>query len=347
MSYPLRLNATCPLQRALLLAFLVLSTAPLGAQTSSPGMQTASPVAHTESLGSQIIGDPGTTTVPSTAISPSANNITVTAVVEHDFEADLKNGGNGNMSVNAFELYGNYGTHLTDRDQLIVSADYLYLNYHFDGTPEPFGNVEQIGATGWYTHDFKSDFNMSPDFNWGVFGYLYGGFAAETAGSMSDGGQGAVALGPTVDVLKQLKLSFGPMYYSRIEEDGAFTIMADMRWDFLPQWSLEAYAGISDGATVTYDVFNDRKTLVDASLEYNRFWFATRDLPGGAEGGVEERNSMLKFGVRQALSENFFVRGFISAIFDRKYQFHVNDNSAGSFEVDPTVGIGVELGVSF
>jgi hypothetical protein len=41
------------------------------------------------------------------------------------------------------------------------------------------------------------------------------------------------------------------------------------------------------------------------------------------------------------------VRGYIAGIFGRNYQFHVNGNSANSFDVGATFGLGLGAGMSF
>jgi len=335
MSYPTFPKASCLPAR--LLAVLVLSAASLGAQPTSSSPDTPSSPALPGATVPNTITSPSTFTTPTT--TSAEKDYAVEVMYEHDFNADLKDGASGSMRSNEYELYGNYSFHLTNQDRLIIGADYLYMNYEFDGGPAPFGNVQQIGATAWYTHDFNRQ--------WGAFGYLYGGFAAETAGSLQDGDQGALAFGPTVKVTPELGLAFGPMYYSRLEDEGAWTLLVDMGWNFLPQWNLHVYTGIANGATVSYDLFNNQATVLDASLEYNSFWFRLRDGPGGAGQAVDERDWALRFGVRQKLSDNFFVRGYVAAIFDREYHFHVNDSSAGSFKVDSTLGVGVELGAAF
>ena len=104
---------------------------------------------------------------------------------------------------------------------------------------------------------------------------------------------------------------------------------------------------MTNGVTVSYDIFNNRATVLDASVEYNSDWYRLQDNPAGAGQAMDETDVTVKFGVRQALSRQFFVRGYVSGIFDREYQFHVNGNSANSFDVKPSAGLGVELGAAF
>ncbi len=322
-----------PRSRTLSLTCLIASATSLSAQTT--------PTSATDAVGyrEQIAPSAGTITVPNTAVVPENNNLKLSAMFEHDFKADLKSGAAGNLNVNQFELRGDYALNLSAKDRLIVGAEYMYLNFEFNGGPAPFGNVQQVGANVYYTHGF--------DGGWGMFGFLYGGSAAESSGSMNHGGQGGVAVGPTWDTGKNLTLAFGPMYFSRIEDHGAVTLMLNMDWAFAPQWNLYLYTGISSGATVTYDLFNDHKTIVDASLMYDSFWFAARDNPAGARQGVNQTDMTLKVGIRQALTPAVFLRGYAAAIFEREYQFHVDDHSTNSFKVDPTLGVGVEIGLAF
>lgn len=276
---------------------------------------------------------------PAPTAAPAAHeplSLIVQGGYEHVFSADVKNT-SASMSTNRFALGAQHAMDW-DADHLTVALGYAYINYDFSGVQSPFGNVQKIGANALYSHDFNQD--------WSAFAYVSAGFSAETAGTLGDGGQVAIAAGPTYKVNRVLTVSAGPMYYSRIEDEDTWTIYARVKWDFLPQWNLSAYAGVSNGATLTYDVFGNQATVVDASLDYNSRWFRLRDQPG-AKSAVNESDASLKFGVRQALSENFFVRGYILYLFSREYQFHVNGNSASSFDVNSSWGLGFEVGAAF
>ncbi len=340
MSYSTLAKIVPPLHAALILAF-ALSTATLGAQSTSanPPVINSPTAITTEPLPGETTPGPGNVTTPTVVMTPAQMGGRLGVMVEHDFESDLTDGASGNMNVTDYEVYGNYAHHFTDTDRLTVGADYLYRDFNFHGTGSPFGDVQQAGVNGWYAHDF--------DQQWGGFAYLYGGFAAEKAASFGDGGQLAGGFGPTVNVTNDLHFAIGPMVYSRPGDDAAVAIVGNLEWAFLPQWNLHLYAGISDGATVSYDIFNDHTTTLETSLEFNNFWFRAQDGPGGTERGVVETDVTFKVGVRRELGNNFFIRGFISGIFDREYQFHTGDHAAGSFKVDPTAGVGLELGWSF
>ncbi len=265
-------------------------------------------------------------------------NLVAEGIYEHIFSADAKNGGTGSMSENRFGIISRDMQNWGDADHLTISLAYIYVNYDFSGTGAPFGNVQKLGINVLYSHDINE--------KWGAFGFLSTGMAAETATSLSKGSQIAVAAGPTYNVNRVLSLSAGPMFYSRIEDSDTWTPYAQVKWEFLPQWQLIGYAGTSNGAKVVYDVFNNQATVVDASLNYNSHWFRTRDVPAGKQA-VNESNADLTLGVRQGLTQNFFVRGYVTYLFSREYQFHVNGNSANSFDVDPSWGIGLEIGASF
>jgi hypothetical protein len=304
-------------RRAATLAALALAAAPLGAQQTAPASGTAP---------------------ASASAAPTPLNDVMVLFYEHDFSASIKSTASGKLNENQFGIGDQY-THDAGENHRVISWAYIYNNNNFSGVNAPFGNVQQLGLNAYFAHDF------SPD--WGAFGYVSAGLSAETAASFSSGGQIAVALGPTYQVNKDLSLALGPMYYTRMEDANTFIPMADVKWAFLPQWELHAYAGVSNGVTVSYDVFNNKATVVDASLDYNSSWFRTRDNAAGAGQAVDETDTTLKIGVRQALCEHCFIRGFVSGIFDREYQFHANGNSANSFNVNATVGLGLELGLLF
>jgi hypothetical protein len=145
---------------------------------------------------------------------------------------------------------------------------------------------------------------------------------------------------------KDLSVSIGPMYYTRPQDTASWTIFGEANWKFAPQWELHAYAGPSYGATVAYDIFNNQQTIADATIEYKSRWFITSPTAAG-NNSVNETDIVLKLGVRQIFADHYFVRGYISALFDREYQFHTNGNSASSADVDDTFGLGFELGMAF
>lgn len=304
-------------RHALALSLLAVSFASLHAQTTPA---TAS----------------NTTSAPAKD-SAKRLDVVIVGVYEHIFSADIKNGGSGSMSANRFGVVTQHAQDW-EADHLTYSLAYFYVNYDFSGTAAPFGNVQKLGVNVLYTHDINPD--------WGAFGFLSTGLTAETATSLSKGGQIALAVGPTYNVNKVLSVSAGPMFYSRIEDSDTCTIYAKALWKFRPQWELVGYAGTSNGAKVSYDVFDNQATVVDAALNYNSHWFRTRDVPAGKQA-VNESFADLTFGVRQALSQNFFVRGYVTYLFSREYQFHVNGNSANSFDVKPSYAIGLEVGAAF
>ncbi|HVU37280.1 MAG TPA: hypothetical protein VHC95_03020, partial [Opitutales bacterium] len=135
---------------------------------------------------------------------------------EHVFSADVK-GTSASMSTNRFALGAQHAMDW-DADHVTVALGYAYINYDFSGAQSPFGNVQKIGANALYSHDFNPD--------WSAFGYISAGFSAETAGTLGDGGQVAIAAGPTYKVNRVLTVSAGPMYYSRIEDEDTWTIYA-------------------------------------------------------------------------------------------------------------------------
>jgi hypothetical protein len=292
-------------------------------------------------LGVVLAAPLGAQTAPATppAKAPAPLNDVMVAFFDHDFSANLKSGASGKLNVSSIGLGGQY-KHDWDDNHLVDSWAYIYSDNNFSGASVPvFGNVQQLGVNGYFAHDF------SPQ--WGAFGYVSAGLSAETAISLSRGGQIAVALGPTYQVNKDLSLALGPMYYTRMEDTNTWIPMADLKWNFMPQWDLHAYAGVTNGVTVSYDVFNNRATVVETSLEYNSTWFHARDSAAGARQAVNQSDTTFKVGVRQALSEQFFVSGYVSGIFSREYQYHTNGHSANSFNADATIGLGCSVGFVF
>ncbi len=306
------------LPRALSFALLAATLAPLRAQTAPASANTTAPA-------------------PAATAPAGTPQFVAVGLYDHLFSANLNDGASGSLRTDRLAL-GLQSSQDWTEDHLSISLAYAYINYDFSGTQSPFGNVQKLGVNLLYSHDFNPD--------WGAFGFISTGDSAETATDLDKGDQHAFAAGPTYNYSKVLTLSAGPMFYTRMEDSNTWTLMAQAKWLFLPQWELRAYAGIDNGATVSYDVFNNRATVADASLEYNSRWFRLRDLPG-AKQAVNESDGTFKVGLRQAINESVFVRGYVEYVFSREYQFHVNGNSANSFGVSSAWGLGLELGVAF
>jgi len=258
---------------------------------------------------------------------------------EHDFSANLKSGAAGNLTANAMQLQ--LGEKIdADVNHLAVGLSAAYINYSFGGlSPVPFGNVQKLGFQAHYDFDINEQ--------WKLFAQVNAGFAAVTKRSLSSGGQFAVAAGPTYAVSPSLTVSAGPMFYSRMEDSDTLTPYADVTWTPLAQWTFRAYAGMTNGVSAAFDIFNNQATVADASVEYNSRWFRAQDTAAGLKQAVDETDTTVKIGLRQAMSPACFIRGFVSASLGREYQFHTNGHSANSFDVNSIFGVGIEIGGKF
>jgi len=302
----------------------------------SPRLLSAASALLAASVSAQTAPASGNSTMPTAAEAQQGIGLVLVTSYEHLFSANVYHGNAGSVRSDRFNL----GAQLTQDlwgGNMTTGVSYSYLGYDFRGTTGAFGDVNKLGASDYYTQDIQD--------NWGAFGYIAAGFASETSASFSDGAQLAVAAGPTYKVNENLDLAAGPMFYTRLEDSGTFTLKAEANWKFLPQWNLHAYAGIANGVTVAYDIFNNNQTVVFASADYNSNWMRLSALPAGNRS-VNETDTVLKLGVRQIFAGHYFVRGYISSVLDREYQFHVNGSSSYSFDVRDAFGAGVELGVA-
>jgi hypothetical protein len=304
------------LRRTLALtATLFFSAASLGAQTNAPA--PAAPVSAT---------------------SPAAGlGAVAETMYEHDFSAGIKNTGNGEMSEDHFGI-GVKTSQNWDQNHLVANLAYSFVHYDFTGVQAPFSSVSKLGGSLYYARDIAEQ--------WGAFGYLAAGFAADSTTNFLDGGQVGFATGPTYKFDENLSVAVGPMIYNRLEDGTTWTIFGEANWKFQPQWELHAYAGTAYGVTVAYDIFNDHQTVADATVEYNSHWMELSSVAAGSRS-VNETFVELKLGVRQIFCGNFFARGYVSLLLDREYQFHVNGNSANSADINDTFGLGLEVGAAF
>jgi len=300
-------------QRCTALAAILLAAAPLGAQTTP-------------------------------ATNSGAGNLTVSPMFldfqfEHDFSASLKSGASGNLTSNSIQVQ--LGEKIDwGINHFTLGISNSYMNYSFGGiNPVPFSNVAKLG--------FMLHHDIDLNDQWKLFAQVNAGFAADTKRTLTSGFQWSVAAGATYVVSPNLTVSGGPMYYSRMEDTDTVTPYADVTWTPMAQWTFRAYAGISNGVSAAYDIFDNKATVADASVEYNSRWFRAQDTAAGLKQAVDETDTTVKIGIRQAMSPACFIRGYVSAILGREYQFHVNDHSANSFDVDSIFGIGIEIGGKF
>ncbi len=300
------------LRRAALVAAFALAATPLMAQTTPPA-----------------------TSSDKLAVSPMFLDVQF----EHDFSASLKSGAAGNLTSNSILLQ------LGEKIDMGVNHFTLgitnsYINYSFGGiNPVPFSNVAKLG--------FLLHHDIDLNDQWKLFAQVNAGFAADTKRTLTSGFQYSVAAGPTYVVSPNLTISAGPMFYSRMEDTDTVTPYADVTWTPLAQWTFRAYAGISNGVSAAYDIFDNKATIADASVEYNSRWFRAQDTAAGLKQAVDETDTTIKIGIRQALSPACFIRGYVSAILGREYQFHTNGHSANSADVNSIFGIGIEIGGKF
>ncbi len=283
----------------------------------------------------------GAQTAPTSAAS---GNLTVSPLFldvqfEHDFSASLKSGATGNLTSNSIQVQ--LGEKIdVGINHFTLGITNSYINYSFGGiNPVPFSNVAKLG--------FMLHHDIDLNDQWKLFAQVNAGFAADTKRTLTSGFQWSVAAGPTYVVSPNLSISAGPMYYSRMEDSDTVTPYADVTWTPIAQWTFRAYAGVANGVSAAYDIFDNKATVADASVEYNSRWFRAQDTATGLKQAVDETDTTVKIGIRQAMSPACFIRGYVAAILGREYQFHVNDHSANSFDVDSIFGIGIEIGGKF
>jgi hypothetical protein len=282
-------------------------------------------------LGAQSTG---ATTPPVDA--PATINYVAEAIVQHDFTTSLKDGASGHISIQRFggafvNTYDKGDNHIAD------SLAYLFINYDFTGLPAPLHSVNAAIADLKYTRDLNKD--------WSAFVDVSPSALADTSAGFLDGGQISVAAGPVWRVSKDLTITAGPQYYTRLVNSPAWRVYADASWAFAPQWSLHVVGGSSTGAGLAYDLFNDNKTVVDLTTTYNDAQIRLAPAPGN-HAAVDQTDVTVKLGVRQLLGGGFFIHGFVDYIASREWQVHLNGNSAASFNGKNTIGIGFELGTT-
>lgn len=269
-------------------------------------------------------------------VQPELLGFTFKSGYSHTFGSGLSAGA-GRLAVDRATTGLSYFQRY-DTGFLSISADYQYDWNQFSG-PALFGNTQETGFNIYYTHRIVD--------NWGVFVLAAGGFAAETAADLSRGGQFSIALGPTYRFSESLSLYAGPLYRTRLENSGQLIGVLGVDWKINPHWALRTF----NGGVITYDVFADRATVIDASVEYQTSQLRLRTNP--LEGGIGSDNALavrqLTFGlgVTQTLGERFYVRVHCDVSTLRRYQFRSNGNSSSQFDASTGVTVGIQGGVNF
>jgi hypothetical protein len=278
-------------------------------------------------------------TAPVTSAPTSQFGVDLSTNYDEILSSDLSSGASGNLSEARWStsLKGNADW---DGNHLGIGASYTYDNYDIgtaSGKP-PFSNVQGVGLDLNYMREIGD--------NWGAFTLMEGGFAAETATTLTRGEQFGAAVGPTYNITKYLLVYFGPAYYTRLEDSNTWWGQGGVTWQIARQWRLKGDFGVINDGKLTYDIFSDGQTVADLSGEYDSNWFRTVPTPAGSQA-VNERYLDVSLGVTQQFWTYFYVRPYAEVVTMRNYQFRVNGGAANSFDVDTSVGLGLQAGAKY
>ncbi len=265
--------------------------------------------------------------------SPVRYSAGAAVTYRRDFQTDLRRGATGTMAGNHTDTQVTFGAGMGVHD-VRVRAGYRYDGNEFRGGQAPFGNTQFVGTMLSYTGEYTEE--------WGAFGIVGGGLAAETAANLSDGKLFTVSFGPSYRFSENLKVFAGPMFRTRLEDNNKWTPIAGVEWQIDKQWSLRTY----NGATLAYDVFEDRKLVLELRGEYQTDQFRLRDQPG-------QKRALVTRAVRAGVAatyqftELFYVRTTVDGVFLQKYQFRINGGSANNFDADATPSLSIQVGARF
>jgi len=272
-------------------------------------------------------------------LSPQSNlGFNFTQGVEYDFASDLDTPGSGDVAV------FNANTSLTysqnyDIGFYRVGGNYEYSDYDWSAT-DYFSNVNSFGLNAFGLYNFEDN---QP---WGIFALSSLNWSAENGASFSEGFEYLVAVGPAYSFSRQFRIGLGIGVFGQPQQATRYLPIPTLDWKINDHWNIRTF----NGATVTYDVFADRKTRIDFSAQYESSSIALDSPPPPGRKGqpiVEENAVILVLGGTQQIGGPFFLRGYIEGIVYREYQFRTDKNKYLTLKTDPTFAIGFQVGASF
>jgi hypothetical protein len=243
-------------------------------------------------------------------------------------EADLEDG--GDLSTTRVKLGVDYATDRTIGEGSIrVGGFYEASDYDFD---DGSLDVDIFGL--------RLDYSEQSGEEMGWFATVGANFASGEDADFDDGITGFGAGGVVLVLSEDLTIRLGAGGATSLEDDGFFFPVIAVDWAITDRLHLKTF----DGVYLTYDLTEDKGTVLDASLRYERRDIRTDD---DTDEALLETSFITSLGIRQRVTDAFFVRAFAGIEMERELELFQGSNSVGKEDVDDAAIVGLEGSFSF
>lgn len=244
-------------------------------------------------------------------------------------DADFDNSNLGDVSVWRFDIPARY-TISTEHGDLGLGAFYEYSRYELGDLSDDNFNFNTLAFDAFWKGMFGD--------NWGYF--VYGGvsMSADTDADLSDGVTGMGGGGVRYVWSKELSLGLGAVVASRLEDDAMVLPIIAVNWQIDDRWNLRTL----NGATLTYDITEDKTWQADLGVKYQRREYRIRD-----DSSLTEKMISAEVGATYRCCANAAIRAFVGVAAGRNFEVRHNDDKVGDEDVKTAPFFGVRVLTTF
>ena len=279
-------------------------------------------------LGQELTS--GNSSLETKVDSDVTNVFTLAPSFTHLFDSDFKGTDNGNVSVTRADMRVGYAMK-SDQAEFGLGGLYEFSNYDFS----------KLGYEEFNRLAFSAYYKGMVNDNWGYFGYGAVEMAANTGAALGNGVMGTLGGGARYVWSDKLSLGFGLAASSSLEDNSRVLPVIILNWQINDRWALRTLNGV----TVTYDLMGDKKTFLDAGVNYQRREYRLEK--HSSFGNYSTAPSMvetlvnIEFGVTHNFNKDISLRGFVGLVGGRGYDIYENGHKRFTKSVDTGGMVGV------
>jgi len=244
-------------------------------------------------------------------------------------DADFDDSSLGDVSVWRADIPARYILK-TEHGDLGLGAFYEYSRYELGNLDDEDFNFNTLA--------FDAFWKGMVNENWGYFVYGAISLAADTDENLGDGVTGMGGGGVRYVWSEALSLGLGAVVASRLEDDPMVWPVVALNWQIDDRWNLRTL----NGATLTYDITEDKTWQADVGVKYQRREYRIRD-----DSSLTEKMFSAELGATYRCCANAAIRAFVGVAAGREFEIRHNDDKVGDEDVDTAPFFGVRAMLTF
>lgn len=262
--------------------------------------------------------------------SDVTNVFTLTPSFTYLFDTDFKDNDAGKVSVTRADMRAGY-VMKSDQAEFGLGGLYEFSNYDFS----------KLGFEEFNRLAFSAHYKGMANDNWGYFGFGAIEMAASTDAALGNGVMGTFAGGARYVWSDRLSLGFGAAVSTTLEDGSRVLPVIILQWQINDRWALRTLNGV----TVTYDLCGDKKTFLDAGVNYQRREYRLEK--NSSFGNYNNAPSLvetlinIEFGVTHNFSKDIALRGFVGLVAGREYDVYDNGHKREDEKTETGGMVGV------